>query len=297
MLKFLKILNKIMEIRKILFFMQLFLFFSFSLAPAQGVEAPGWARTLSGWWIFFIALAFTCIVTALIGKWKWVLYLGVVLLYISIILIIVGVILPLFSKPTVTYEECKEMFKPDVSIVTMPGLFYTTSCIFTGYAPQNLEWLTITTFIIFGIIAPLALLISLFFEFMPTFMIRNKNVRRVIAVIGALFAFRGFFATYFIQILDYGFAGIGALMVGTLFTGFVWKTAEKFVSPLGIISIKESAQLMGVGYLAELENREMKLLEALKLFEKDSPQWQKTMEEIEKIRELKKKFEKPEKKL
>ena len=282
-----------MEVKKFLAFFEFLMFFSqIVLAQeTQGFEAPGWARAISGLWIIVLVAAFILISVALIAKERYVLYAGIIALYISIILIIIDVLLPIFSKPTVTYEECKSMFAPDVSIVTLPGLFYTTSCIFTGYVPQNLEWLSITTFIIFGIILPLALLISLFFEFMPSFMITNRNARRVIAVVGALFAFRGFFATFFIQILEYGFAGIGALMVGTLFTGFVWKAADKFVNPMGI-NIKESLIQMNVGYLAELENRLYLLKRALEVMPKDSDDYRKTLEEITKIQNLINKFSK-----
>jgi len=242
--------------KKIWLFVQLILLFSSPLILAQEQQpqliAPQWARVISGLWVISLAGAFTLIIFALIARQKQVLYAGILCLYVSVILIIVGVILPLFGNQTVTYEQCISMFKPDVSIFTLPGLFYTTSCILTGYVPTNLESLSIATFTIFGIIAPLALLISLFFSFMPTFMIENKYAQRVIAVVGALIAFRGFFTTFFIQILEYGFAGVGALMVGTLFTGFVWKVCEKFVSPLGI-DVGTSLKIMRMGYYQELE--------------------------------------------
>ena len=281
-----------MEVKKVLAFFEFLMFFSqIVLAQeTQGFEAPGWARAISGWWLIFLVAAFILISIALIAREKWVLYAGIAVLYISIILIIIGVLLPIFGKPTVTYEECKSMFAPDVSILTMPGLFYTTSCIFTGYVPQNLEWLTVTTFIIFGIILPLALLISLFFEFIPDFLITNPNARKVIAVVGALFAFRGFFATFFIQILDYGFAGIGALLVGTLFTGFVWKAAEKFISPLGI-KTETALKIMKLGYYEDLEKRYQLLMSAKQaaITAKD----QKLIEEIDKqLAELEKALKK-----
>jgi hypothetical protein len=269
-----------MEVKKVLAFFEFLMFFSqIVLAQeTQGFEAPGWARAISGLWIIVLVAAFILISVALIARKKGVLYAGIIVLYISIILIIIGVLLPIFGKPTVTYEECKSMFAPDVSILTMPGLFYTTSCIFTGYVPQNLEWLTVTTFIIFGIILPLALLISLFFSFIPDFMITDKNARRVIAVVGALFAFRGFFATFFIQILEYGFVGIGALMVGTLFTGFVWKAAEKFISPLGI-KTETALKIMKLGYYEDLEKQYRLLMSAKQAARKQHNQ--KLVNEIE----------------
>ncbi|MEM5867818.1 MAG: hypothetical protein QXG39_07855 [Candidatus Aenigmatarchaeota archaeon] len=251
--------------KKIWLFVQLILLFSSPLVLAQEQPqppqfiTPEWIKTISSWWAIFLVGASALITGALITRVKWILYAGIGALYLTIILIVGGVMLPLFGAPTVTYEQCISMFKPGVSIFTMPGLFYTVSCIFTGYVPQNLDSLSIATFTIFGIIAPLALLISLFFSFMPTFIIENKYAQRVIAVVGALIAFRGFFATFLIQLLEYGFAGIGALMVGTLFTGFVWKACEKFVSPLGI-DVGTSLKIMRIGYYQELEN-ELRMLE------------------------------------
>lgn len=191
-------------------------------------------RGLGGLWILFLVIAFVSIITAIIIKNRFILFLGAAFLLFSILVIEASIILPLIVKKAIVYEECKTLFRPDVSIFTAPGLFYAFSCVLTGYATPELEWLTITTFFIFGIIAPLALLIPLFWDFMPEEIIKDPNARRVIAVVAALFAYRGFFATFFIEMLSYGFAGIGALLIGVLFTGWVWKAAYRFITPLGI---------------------------------------------------------------
>jgi hypothetical protein len=195
----------------------------------------------------------------MIAKKKSILMLAVALLLISVIWAIGGVVLPLISHPTVTYVQCMNVFNP-ATLVNVPGWFYATSCILTGYSPPDLQWLTITSFAIFGIILPIVFLYVLFWQFMPTEMISDSNVRRVIAFIAAMFAYRGFVATYFIDTLSYGFAGIGAMLVGVLFVGFVWKAALGFVRPLGIEGKEEVKDLM----LGEVQmiKREMQQLEA-----------------------------------
>jgi hypothetical protein len=205
--------------------------------------APDWVRTIVASWLvllvggcFFIAFAYVVKAMSSTGAIA-LMSVGVILLFLSIIAVMIGFLLPLLGKPTVTYEECKKEFKLDVSVLTAPGLTYVTSCILTGYAPTNIElagWLNFTTFIIFGIILPLALLITLFCEFVPEGMITSRAARRVIGVIGALFAFRGIFGTLFVEILSYGFTGIGALSVAVLFTGYAWKIAYRFITPLGV---------------------------------------------------------------
>jgi hypothetical protein len=223
-----------MEIKRLAVFISIFYLMFSSIVSAQEFNTPDWVRGISGAWIFVIVVAFIFIVYAMFRKSKWALSFGVLLLFASIILIMVGVLLPMFAQPTVTYEQCTGLFKPDASVLTLPGALYATSCIVTGYAAPGVEWLVIITFFMFGIITPLALMFALFWEFIPEQMITNVNARRVITFAAGMFAFRGFFASYFIDMLSYGFAGIGALLVGVLFTGIVYKAAYRFCRPLGV---------------------------------------------------------------
>jgi hypothetical protein len=254
-----------MKASKILLLAFLSLILSSPVLAQNTYTTPDWIRTISGFWFIFIGIGFFLIAGAYVirGRYgRWLLGGGVLFLFISILLVIISVLLPLFGKPTVAYEQCVEMFKPDVSVLTVPGIFYTTSCILTGYAPIGLEWLTITTFVIFGIVLPLALLISLFSAFIPEGMIEHSGARRVIVVVASLFAFRGFFATFFVEMLSYGFAGLGALLVGVLFTGIVYKAAYKFVSPLGV-EVSTELRYMALGEAEEIR-REIGKLESAK---------------------------------
>jgi hypothetical protein len=129
---------------------------------------------------------------------------------------------------------------------------------------------------------------------MPGFI--DEKPRRVIAVVGAIFAFRGFFATFFIQILEYGFVGIGALLVGTLFTGFVWRACEKFVSPLGI-ETKRTLKLFKLSYYEELQKEYENLLNIKRALLSKPEKKQEDYNEIKNIEEQLKGIEKELKKL
>jgi hypothetical protein len=173
-----------------------------------------------------------------------------------------SVLVPLFTQKTVAYEQCVGLLKPDVSILAPVNWFYATSCILTGYAPEGLEWLNVVTFFVFGIILPLALLIPLFYDFIPEGMIVNRNARKVIGLVMALFAFRGFFATFFIELLSYGFTGVGALLIGVLVSGIVYNSAKRLIMPLG----KHVKEELRWDILAEINrlNEEIRNLERAK---------------------------------
>jgi HAMP domain-containing protein len=226
---------------------------------AQGLINPDTVKVLASYWIILLVAAFGFIVAAVFLKNKFCLGIGVIFLFITVIIVELGVLIPMYyTSPQITYQECTTVFAPDISIVTVPGLFYATSCILTGYSVPNYEWLTIATFFIFGIILPAAFLLALFSEFISSDLITHEGARRVIVVVATLFAFRGVFATFFIQMLSYGFAGIGALLAGVLFTGIVWRAAYRFVSPLGI---EGQTVIQGV-MLGEIEMKKRELMQA-----------------------------------
>lgn len=223
-----------MEIKRLTVFISIFYLMLLSIVSAQQFNMPDWVRGAAAWWIILLVVGFSFMVIAMWRKSTKILSVGAIFLFASVILVVGSVLLPMFSQPTITYEKCTGLFKSDASLATAPGWFYATSCVLTGYSTPDLEWLTIITFFIFGIIAPITLMYYLFKDFMPTGMITDQNARTVISFIAALLAFRGFAATYFIDMLSYGFAGIGALIVGVLFTGFVYTAALRFCRPLGV---------------------------------------------------------------
>jgi septal ring factor EnvC (AmiA/AmiB activator) len=78
----------------------------------------------------------------------------------------------------------------------------------------------------------------------------------------ALFAFRGFFATFFIELLSYGFTGVGALLIGVLVSGIVYNSAKRLIMPLG----KHVKEELRWDILAEIEElrRQIRDLEKAK---------------------------------
>jgi len=288
--KFIRNLNIFM--RKIIFLLFILLLL-LPIVQAQAPTVPDWVRWVSGSWLFFLFGAFVSLAIAYIVKGttgRSLMIVGVALLFLSIISVLISVLLPIVGTPTVTYEKCTTMFKPDASLLTFPGITYTTSCILTGYAPTGLEWLTVTTFVIFGIILPLGLLITLFWEFVPEGLIRSKAARRVIAVIAALFAFRGFFATFFVEMLSYGFAGVGALGGAVLIAGFVWKIAYRFTMPLGV-EMKTELRYFALGEAEQIKREIITLRAALAAAsEADKPAIKDRINELTKrLQELEKK--------
>jgi len=123
------------------------------------------------------------------------------------------------------------------------------ACIFTGYAPSSWDIYNVSTFIIFGFVAPIAILFILFYEFTGG-LISHTGAHRVLALVIALMAYRGLLATLFIDLLTYGFAGIGVLLVDYLIFGILynlikktWKWREAIEEELQIAELAELERL------------------------------------------------------
>jgi hypothetical protein len=181
------------------------------------------------WWgLFIVGILVITSGIALRGR-SWasgIVTSGVIIVFIAVVLaeveylITPGRIPILGVKVNVTI--CENIFQPVIEESQKQDPIYDfvgmTACIISGYAPSTYSWLSIIVFFIFGIILPLAMLISLFYDFSG--FLTNKNVRNVIAVSGALLSFRALFSTLFIDFLTYGFGGIGLLFINYLFFGW-----------------------------------------------------------------------------
>lgn len=207
------------------------LMFSSIASAQQAIEAAqiiNWARQVGAWTILFFILGGALIVLGIIfGRFwprarKWVVVLGLIFIFIGVFVVQILYVIPMLGQPTITYQVCDQTFFPStkptpvfavsdviVDFITM------TACVFTGYVPSSLTWLGITTFFIFGIIAPLGVLMALFYEF--TDFLANPNVRKVMTFLSALIAFRFLLASMFLEILGYGFAGLGLLLIDFFF--------------------------------------------------------------------------------
>jgi uncharacterized membrane protein len=185
-----------------------------------------WAHA---WWAVFIVGIFVIVIGIGLRGRTWasgIVTLGIIIIFVAVLLaeiaylVIPGRIPILGLKVDIT--TCENIYKPLIEGSQKQDPIYDfvgmTACIISGYAPSTYSWLAITMFFIFGIIIPLAMLITLFYDFSG--FLTNKNVRNVIALTGALLSFRALFSTFFIDFLTYGFGGIGLLFINYLFFGW-----------------------------------------------------------------------------
>jgi hypothetical protein len=204
------------------------LFFIPSIAQTESkIESRiAWIQQIGGWWLFLFIIGIGIIFFSLIiGKVNWKIrkygsIIGLIVVLLGIFGAEILYLIPyLGNDKIIEYKECKETSFVDKNIV------YTFACIFVGYAPAGAELTTLSLFIVFGVIAPLVMLIALFYEF--TDFLINPGVRRVMAFLSALVAYRFLLATLFIDLLGYGFAGLGILLFDYFFFMIVFRAMQK----------------------------------------------------------------------
>jgi hypothetical protein len=265
-----------------------------------------WIHQIGSWWLFLFIIGIALIFAGIIfGRFnlkirKWSCIIGLVAIFVAIFgveIIYLIPYLPPFGKSVVTYQECQGVVttpstpqQPD-PIVTVVGL---SACIFAGFAPSGYDLYTIVTFVIFGIIAPLAMLIALFYEF--TDFLTHTGVRNVMAFLSALVAYRFLLSSLFIELLGYGFAGLGILLFDYFFFMIVframkslWKGGEIMEEVIKSLTLEETADV--INRLDKLEEKINKLQTAMErapaeLKEELKRELEKTLKEKE---ELKKK--------
>jgi ABC-type multidrug transport system fused ATPase/permease subunit len=199
---------------------------SLSLLPSYAqelgdIEAKiGWIQALGVTWIFILIIGGIMI---FVGKYIStknfemgfsLARVGLIMIFGSIFAVEIVYLLPYLGKPVVEYQECKGW-----SFADFPSIPFALACVFTGYAPGGAEALTMVTFFIFGLLAPLGLLISLFYNFSDV-VSDNKNMRLIISIFSGILSLRFLMATLFTELLSYGFAGMGLLLIDYLF--FMW---------------------------------------------------------------------------
>jgi len=191
-----------------------------SYAQLESLEAKmGWVQTLGVTWVFLLIVAGVLIIAGkFVGMRNWeigkaLIQIGLIIIYVSIFGVEIVYLLPYLGKPIVEFEECKGW-----SFTGFPSIPFAFACVFTGYAPAGAEALTIASFFIFGILVPLGLLIALFYNFSD--FLTDSKMRLIIAVLSGMLSFRFLMATLFTELLSYGFAGIGLLLIDYLF--FMW---------------------------------------------------------------------------
>lgn len=196
----------------------------FNISLAEDGILP-WVHTIGAWWLFFFVIGIAFIFAGLIfGKisltlTRYLCVIGLVIIFIGTFGAKIVYLIPfLGGEKTNFYTRCESVSKSNI--------VETISCIFVGYAPTGFELHTLGTFIIFGVIAPLGILIALFYDVTED-IFTSKNVRNVVAFLSALIAFRTLLATMFLELLNYGFAGLGIMLVNYLFFMIMFKIMKK----------------------------------------------------------------------
>jgi len=167
---------------------------------------------------------------------KWGVLIGLFIVFIGLFAIQLVYIIPFLGKPVLSYTACNEstqMLIPSAPIsgmnITIPDPLASTvipfSCVFAGYVPTELSWLGLVTFFIFGIVLPLALLISVFYD--STDFLTHTGVRAIVTLSLSLIAFRFLLASLFLELLGYGIAGIGLILVDFLLFEVLFKRLSR----------------------------------------------------------------------
>jgi len=207
------------------------LFFIPGIAQTESkIESKiAWIQQIGAWWLFLFIIGIAIIFfSIIIGKVNWKIrkygsIIGLIVVILGIFGAEIAYLIPYLGSKVVEYNECKgTSFAGGLSY---ENVVYTFSCIFVGYAPSGTELSTLAIFIIFGLIAPLAMLIALFYEF--TDFLTHKGVRNVMAFLSAIVAYRFLLATLFIDLLGYGFAGLGILLFNYFFFMIVFRAIQK----------------------------------------------------------------------
>jgi hypothetical protein len=207
------------------------LFFIPSIAQTESkIESKiAWIQQIGTWWLFlFISGIVIIFFSIIIGRVNWKIrkygsIIGLIVVFLGIFGTEIAYLIPYLGSKVIEYNECKETsFARGLSY---ENIVYTFACIFVGYAPAGTELTTLALFIIFGVIAPLAMLIALFYEF--TDFLTNRGVRNVMAFLSAVVAYRFLLATLFIDLLGYGFTGLGILLFDYFFFMIVFRAMQK----------------------------------------------------------------------
>jgi len=254
--------------------------------PPLSEAVRSWASILGGWTILFFLLGGVLIFVGTVIRhfrptWaKPTVIIGLLLIIIGVFGVEITYLMPYLGSPTISYQSCEQTFTtaqppqsnlPDAIVDTLT----MTACTISGYVPSELTTTGIVIFFIFGIIAPIGILMALFWEF--TDFIYSKSARGVLTFLISLVAFRFLLASLFLDILGYGFAGLGILLIDyfifmILFrlTSRMWKSYEEHIKTLEVGN-KEIYR----DYL-----RRMRGLEAeIATLPPDSPKWNRLNQE------------------
>jgi len=286
-----------------------FMFSSLALVCADVSPAPppltltseltNWLLQMGSWVLFLIVIggafifgSFIIIKPVLgVSIARWIAWIGLLIVFLGIFGTQIVYIVPYLGQPVVKYAACTEIYKtPEVPASDLPGYIINVvtifSCIFTGYLPTSLAWLGVSTFLIFGIIAPLLIIGYLFYEFTDFL---SENARKVISVALTAMAFRFLLASLFLELLGYGAAGIGILLVDWLLFMILFRLMSGIWA--GALAIEHVTGAVDRVVVAELVSRKEKLNEILNSLPNTDPMQKAYQKDLAVVEERLKKFE------
>ncbi len=170
------------------------------------------------WWLIFVIGIFLIIIGIAIRSRitisKILMYSGIITVFVSVLLAEILYVLPLIPVIRgIDVYPCFQLESKNLSLIEQ------IACIFSGITPVNnvISWLV---WFVFLFILPLAILVSLFWEFTTAAIITHPGARRVIAFASALIAYRFLMAYLFVEFISVGLGGIALFFVNILFFGW-----------------------------------------------------------------------------
>ena len=152
-------------------------------------------------------------------------------LFVFILIVEIQLFKPFVQVSQVNITECKSLFFPEVKesvsnvIIDALGI---TSCMLTGYFPQEQSILGWLTFLLFYIILPFAFIFVLIVGLMRDVLqgIFDSRILNVLSFIIAVYATRAFFGAFLLQFLGYSAWGIAGIFGAIFIVGSLRKMIE-----------------------------------------------------------------------
>lgn len=237
------------------------------------------------WWLFFISGLILIVIGIVFrnrDRSRWLMEAGFIIAGFGLLFAEFAYILPsIIWGPKINYKVCEKTF---ISTGSVKDIFLTASCIFIGYAPVELSIYSILVFIIFLLILPLAMLISLFWDFSG--FLTHPGVRKVIAFSSALISYRMLVSTFLIEFLSYGLGGIGLLFFNYLLFGWgITIIRRMFALQQQVKLMREVSNLARLNRLLELRDN-LRRAQEMATLSGDMKKVRKIEEEIRRIETL-----------
>jgi hypothetical protein len=153
------------------------------------------------------------------------------ILFVFILIVEIQLLQPFIQVSQVNITECKSFFFPEVKesvsnvIINALGI---TSCMLTGYFPQEQSILGWLSFLLFYIILPFAFIFALIVGLMRDVLqgILDRRILNVFSFIIAVYATRAMFGAFLLQFLGYSAWGLAGIFGAIFIVGSLRKMIE-----------------------------------------------------------------------